>query len=54
MPAKTYLSRNHDILLQCDMLVAALKTREEEERSGTWATVRYAKIRNVTVVVLEP
>jgi hypothetical protein len=36
------------------MLVAAPKTKEEQPRSGTWATIRYAKLRNVTVVVLEP
>jgi hypothetical protein len=24
------------------------------EQTGTWATVRYARLRNVTVVVLEP
>ena len=36
------------------MLVSAPKSREEEEHSDTWATVRYARIRNVAVVVLQP
>jgi hypothetical protein len=35
------------------MLVAAPKTREEEEHSDIWATIRHAKLRNVSVVVLE-
>ena len=34
------------------MPAAATKTRENQQKSGTWAVIRYAKLRNVTVVVL--
>ena len=42
-PAKPYLVRNHDIVDAVQMLIATPKTATEELRSGTWATVRYAR-----------
>jgi len=42
LPAKPYLERNHDIVDACDVLLACPKSKIEELRSGTWATVRYA------------
>ena len=41
--AKEYLARNGDIANECEMLIAAPKEASEELRSGTWATVRYAR-----------
>jgi len=38
-----YLERNRDIVDSTDRLVAAPRSDEEELRSGTWATVRYAR-----------
>lgn len=38
-----YLVRNHHIVDETDMLVATPATRNEVLRSGTWATVRYAR-----------
>lgn len=39
-----YLTRNHHIVDSCDLLVAMPKVIGQEElRSGTWATVRYAR-----------
>jgi hypothetical protein len=39
-----YLERNEDIVDETDYLIAAPKDHKvEERRSGTWATVRYAK-----------
>jgi hypothetical protein len=52
--AKEYISRNHDIVEECDMIVAAPEKWRDELRSGTWATVRYARAKNVTVAILEP
>lgn len=38
-----FLVRNHAIVDACDILIATPKTHVEELRSGTWATVRYAR-----------
>lgn len=43
LPVKPYLARNLDIVLSCVELIAAPRSHEEELRSGTWATVRYAR-----------
>ena len=51
-PAKDYLVRNHDIVDVCDVLVATPGQKEEQIRSGTWATIRYArKIRKQIIIV---
>lgn len=54
LPAKDYLDRNHDIVDACDLIIAAVETREEQLRSGTWATIRYARKHNKRLVILEP
>jgi len=41
--AKPYLERNHDIVDETDFLIACPRGRREELRSGTWATIRYAR-----------
>lgn len=38
-----YLVRNRNIVVFSDVLIATPRTREEELRSGTWATIRFAK-----------
>lgn len=38
-----YLKRNHDIVDTCDFLLALPGTEQEIVRSGTWATIRYAR-----------
>lgn len=40
---KDYLTRNRELVAICEELIAAPKMRAEELRSGTWATVRYAR-----------
>lgn len=47
-----YLKRNHAIVEACSMLIAAPFTDQEQLRSGTWATVRYAKQLQRLVLVL--
>ena len=42
-PAQPYIERNHSIVNCCDYLIATPKEKKEKLRSGTWATVRYAK-----------
>jgi len=51
---RPYLDRNKDIVRACDMLIAAPRTLTEELRSGTWATIRYARKQGVAVIILDP
>jgi hypothetical protein len=53
-PAKGYLDRNHDIVDETDFLIAAPKTEVEEQRSGTWSTVRYARKKNRPIYIIAP
>lgn len=52
--AKSYIERNHDIVDAADILIAAPATLLEEQRSGTWATVRYARSTKTPVIILDP
>ena len=52
--AKDYLDRNHDIVNDSDVLIATPKETFEQLRSGTWATIRYAKRRNKPVFLIHP
>lgn len=54
LPAKPYLARNHDIVDACDFLIACPAQDYEVLRSGTWATIRYAKTRNLLTYVFAP
>lgn len=47
-----YLERNHQIVDETDILIAAPEG-PEVVRSGTWATIRYARKLNRHVVILE-
>jgi len=51
---KEYIARNHAIVDACDVLLATPKTINEELRSGTWATVRYARKQRKTAIVIYP
>lgn len=46
------LDRNRHIVASCDVLIAAPETDREQQRSGTWATVRYARAARKPVVML--
>ena len=50
---KPYLERNHDIVDVSHLLIAC-PAGPETLRSGTWATVRYARKTSVPVIILEP
>ncbi len=54
LPIKSPLDRNRRIVDACEVLIAAPATAEEQLRSGTWATVRYARRVGRTVVLLLP
>jgi len=42
-PVKPFLERNHDIVDACDHLLACPGETTEQTRSGTWATIRFAR-----------
>ena len=50
-PVKPYLVRNHDIVDACDKLIACPGGNSERLRSGTWATIRYAKGKKPIIVI---
>jgi hypothetical protein len=51
---KPYLERNHDIVEESDFLIATPKEIVEQLRSGTWATIRYARKQGKKVVIIYP
>lgn len=52
--AKPYIERNHALVDAVGILIAAPETAREQHRSGTWATIRYAKSNNVRVIIINP
>lgn len=48
------LIRNQIIARRCDRLIATPAGEEEEMRSGTWATVRYARKAGKRVTIITP
>ena len=53
-PSKPYLQRNHDIVDACGILIATPGQVNEVLRSGTWATIRYAKKQGKPVRIIQP
>jgi hypothetical protein len=51
---KRPLDRDWDIVEEANTLVAVPANQKEEVRSGTWATVRYARKLNAPVVIIKP
>lgn len=51
---KPPLDRNHHIVDATEYLIAAPKSNQEELRSGTWATVRYARQQHKRVLKIYP
>ena len=54
LPPKPYLERNHDVGDICNILVGCSATHDEVLRSGTWATIRYAKKVKKQVLIIYP
>lgn len=54
MPADEFLTRDHKIVDATLLLVATPKSDQEERRSGTWATVRYARRQRKTIAIVHP
>jgi len=51
---KEYLERNHDIVDAANVLIATPKTFIEQQRSGTWATIRYARKMRKSIFIIKP
>jgi len=49
---KNPLDRNHDIIRYATLLIAAPAQNQEILRSGTWATIRYARTAHIPVCML--
>ncbi len=49
-----YIERNHAIVDETSSLIATPYTDNEVQRSGTWATVRYAVGRGHDVTIIYP
>ena len=53
-PVKGPLDRNLDIISDCDVLIACPPTMEEIRRSGTWHTIRHARLAEKPIVIVWP
>ena len=51
---KPYLERNHDIVHAVELLIVVPETQHEVNRSGTWATYRYAVLMKIPRVIIYP
>jgi hypothetical protein len=54
LEAKPFIERDHDIVDVTERMVATPLTREEQLRSGTWTTVRYARTQNRLIDLVLP
>lgn len=53
-PVRAYLDRNKDIVMETSSLIAAPLEEKEQQRSGTWATVRFARKIGKPVFLILP
>ncbi len=51
---KPYIERNHDIVDETELLIATPGEPTEQLRSGTWATIRYARKLRRRLVIIGP
>lgn len=51
---KPYLDRNKEIVRDTDILMATPGEVEEQLRSGTWSTIRFASRQNKALFVIGP
>lgn len=53
MPMKRYIERNRAIVSECDVLIAAPRS-ETEDNSGTWSTIRFARLMKKKIWIVSP
>lgn len=51
---KDYIERNHDIVDASDIVLATPRTMREEQRSGTWSAIRYARKKSKVIAIIWP
>lgn len=51
---KDYIKRNHDIVMAVDWMIACPSSFKEELRSGTWATIRWARLAETPGYIVWP
>ena len=49
---KDYIARNHDIVDAVEYMIATPFEFNEQLRSGTWATIRYAKKKKKSIITI--
>lgn len=49
-----YLARNSEIVHVADVMLATPAQHEEQRRSGTWSTIRYARKIGTPLVIIWP
>lgn len=49
-----FIERNHAIVDACEIVIALPQTEEEQVRSGTWATARYALKTGKRLMLIHP
>jgi hypothetical protein len=54
MPPKPYLVRDKDIVNGADKVFATPAGFDEELRSGTWSTIRYARKKKIPITIIWP
>ncbi len=54
LPPKPYITRDHDIVNASERMIATPAGIIEELRSGTWATIRYARKKKVPLSIVWP
>jgi hypothetical protein len=52
--AKPYLKRNKDIVRETELLIATPAEASEQQRSGTWSTVRFARTQGREIWLIQP
>jgi hypothetical protein len=48
----TELERDRELVKLASVLVAGPENDKEQLRSGTWATIRYARVRGIPIIML--
>ena len=52
LPPDEYIKRNHAIVDCCELMIATPYEKDEQLRSGTWATIRYAKKKGKRLIIV--